>query len=122
MSVGDVAHVHDALMDMMADERFQLPTEANNICLTICKAMLANLKSSSVDSSIFSTWLVNQLEQKASESFSEATSHINREKLWSNFYQFQISTLLQEKWTTYLQMLELPAKPIFYQNFYQYPL
>ena len=114
--VGNVAHVRDALMDMMADESFHLPTEANHTCLTIAKAMSSNLKSSSEDSSVFCAWLVNQLEQIVSESFSETTSHINRDKLWSSFYQFQVSTLLQEKWTSYLHMLELPAKPIFFQT------
>ena len=52
LCVGDVAHVHDALMDIMADESFQFPTEANQTCLTTCtcKAMLSKLKLPSVES------------------------------------------------------------------------
>ena len=50
--------------------------------------MLSKLKSPSEESLTFCTWLinlVNQLQQISSESFSEATSHIDREKLWSSY-------------------------------------
>ena len=87
------AHIHDSLKGIIADESFLLPTEANQIRLTNCKSMLTKLKSLSEESSTFCTWLVNQLQQISSESFSEATSYINRENYGLSFINFRyIST------------------------------
>ena len=61
--VDDVAHVRDAIMDMMADESYHLPSEANQMCLSMAKAVSAELQSLSEDSVAFCSWLVNKLEQ-----------------------------------------------------------
>ena len=44
-----IGHVYDALLDMVADESYQLQTEANNACLKTATAMLIELKSPSLD-------------------------------------------------------------------------
>ena len=59
-------------MDMMADESFHVPTEANDNCLNTAKAVLADLKSPSLESSTFCSWLVKQLEKITEEAFSTA--------------------------------------------------
>ena len=35
--IDDVTHVRDAVMDMMADESYHLPSETNQICLSMAK-------------------------------------------------------------------------------------
>ena len=44
-----IGHVYDALLDMVADENYQLQTEVNNACLKTARAMLIELKSPSLD-------------------------------------------------------------------------
>ena len=110
-----MAHVHDAVVDMIADESYHLPTEANHTCLILAKAVLSDLKSLSVDSSNFCTWLVNQLEQIVKESFFETKSHLNKEKLWSNFYQFQVSEVLRENGTPIYNYWTCQLKPYFFK-------
>jgi len=72
--VDNVAHVHHAIMDMMADVSYHLPSDANQICLSIVKAVSEELRSPSQDSVAFCGWLVNQLEQIVDQSFSITTS------------------------------------------------
>ena len=110
-----MAHVRDAAMDMMADESYHLPSEANQICLSMAKKVSAELRSPSEHSVEFCGWLVNQLEQMVDQSYS-STSQLNREKLWMCFYQLQASKLLQDKWRNYLELLQLTNKAIFFQN------
>ena len=63
----DVTHVRNAIMDMMADESYHLPSEANQICLSLAKAVSEELQSQSQDSVAFCTWLVTQLQQIENE-------------------------------------------------------
>ena len=111
-----MAHVRDAIMDMMADESYHLPSEANHICLSMAKVVSAELQSPSEDSVAFCSWLVNQLVQIVDRSFSSTTSQLNREKLWMYFYQLQVSKLFQDKWSDYLELIQLTGKAIFFQN------
>jgi len=110
-------HFQDALLDMVADESYHIPTEGNKCCLKIAREILAELKSPSQQSSTFCSWLVKELEKITEQSFSTATSCINREKLWTKFYQFQISPRFTEKWKLYLQAINLPDKVIFFQSY-----
>jgi len=107
----------DALLDMVADESFHIPSENNNCCLKIARQILAELKSPSSQSSTFCSWLTKELEKITEESFSTATSRINREKLWTQYYQFQVSQRFTERWKLYLQSLKLPDKAIFFQSY-----
>ena len=47
--IDDVAHIRDAIMDMMADESYHLSSEANQICLclSMAKAVSVELQSPS---------------------------------------------------------------------------
>ena len=54
----DVAHFCDAMIDMMADESYHLPSEANQICLSIAKGVLEKLQSPSQGCSLL--WLAGQ--------------------------------------------------------------
>ena len=101
----DVTHVRDAIMDMMADESYHLPSEANQICLSLAKAVSEELRSPSQNSVAFCTWLVTQLQQIVDQSFSSTTSRLNRENLWMSFYQLQVSKSFRDKWNNYLQFL-----------------
>ena len=112
----DVAHVRDAVMDMMADESYHLPSEVNQICLSIAKAVSEELQSPSQDSVAFCGWLVTQLQQIVDQSFSSTTSRLNREMLWKSFYQLQVSKSFKDKWNDYLQFLKLTSKAVFFQN------
>jgi len=107
----------DALLDMVADESFHIPSENNNCCLKIARQILAELKSPSSQSTTFCSWLTKELEKITEESFSTATSRINREKLWTQYYQFQVSQCFTERWKLYLQSLKLPDKAIFFQSY-----
>ena len=82
----------------------------------MAKAVSEELQSPSQDSIAFCNWLVTQLEQIVDESFSCATSRLNREKLWMSFYQLQVSRSFKDKWNEYLQFLRLKSKAIFFQN------
>lgn len=101
---------------MMADESYHLPSEVNQICLSIAKAVSEELRSPSQDSIAFCSWLVTQLQQIVDQSFSSTASRLNREKLWMSFYQLQVSKSFQDKWNDYLQFLRLTSKAIFFQN------
>ena len=113
-----VAHVYDALLDMVADESYQVPSEANDACLKTARAMLTELKSPSLgDTRVFAGWLIEKLESIVDKSFTQATSSVNKEKLWTEFYQLQTSVLFREKWKSYLCLLKLPQKVIFFQSY-----
>ena len=114
--IDDVTHVRDAVMDMMADESYHLPSETNQICLSMAKVISAELQSPSEHSVAFCSWLVNQLVQIVDQSFSSTTSQLNREKLWMCFYQLQASKMFQNKWSDYLKLLQLSNKATFFQN------
>ena len=114
--VDEVKHFQDALLDMVADESYHIPTEANNCCLKIAREILAELKSPSQQSSNFCSWLTKELEKITEQSFFTATSCVNREKLWTKFYQLQVSQQFTEKWKLYLQEMKLPDKAVFFQS------
>jgi len=79
---------------MVADESYQLQTEANDACLKTARAMLIELKSPSVDeTNVFAGWLIETLESIVDKSFTLVTSSVNKEKLWTEFYQLQTSVL-----------------------------
>ena len=42
---------------------------------------------------------------------------MNKEKLWTEFYLLQTSVLFREKWKSYLCLLKLPQKAIFFQSY-----
>ena len=104
-------------MDMVADESYQIPSEANDTCLKVARTMLTELKSPSLDDTHdFASWLMKKLESIVDKSFTQATSSVNREKWWTEFYQLQASVLFCEKWRSYLHLLGLPQKAIFFQS------
>lgn len=89
LSVDDVAHVTDALMDMIADESYHLPTEANHACL----AMLAELKSPSVDNTYdICSWLISNVEKFVDQSSSQETLCLNRENYGWSFINFRFQS------------------------------
>ncbi|XP_065893800.1 uncharacterized protein [Dysidea avara] len=113
-----VAHVYDALLDMVADKSYQVPSEATDACLKTARAMLTELKLPSLgDTCVFAGWLIEKLESIVDKSFTQATSSVNKEKLWTEFYQLQTSVLFREKWKSYLCLLKLPQKAIFFQSY-----
>ena len=81
---------------MLADESYQLPTKGNDIYLHAAKNVAASLQTPSEPTRIFCDWLITNLN-KIVESATKSTGCLNREKLWTECYQLQISSAFTDK-------------------------
>ena len=57
------AHLRHAVMDMLIDESYQLPTKGNDICLRAAKNVAASLQTPSEETRIFCDWLITNLNK-----------------------------------------------------------
>ena len=101
---------------MSADESYHLPTTGNEVCLKAARIMITSLQSPSCETCSFCDWLIQSLETVVNQSLSESSGCLKREKLWKDYYQLQVSTSFKNKWALYLETLNLPAEPIFFQS------
>ena len=79
------------------------------------KNVSASLRIPSEESKVFCCWLIGSLE-KIIGSAKKSTGCLNREKLWTEYYQLQISTVFTEKWKSFLQTISAPTEAIFFQH------
>ena len=112
----NIDHVRDAVVDMSADESYHLPTTGNEVCLKAARIMISSLQSPSQEARSFCDWLIQSLETVVNQSLSESSGCLKRERLWQDYYQLQVSTSFKNKWAFYLETLDLPAEPIFFQS------
>lgn len=98
------------------DESYQLPTKGNNICLSAINGIMASLQTPSEDSRIFCNWLITNLNDVVNQACSNSTGGLNREKLWTAYYQLQISSVFLEKWKAFLESINAPTEAIFFQH------
>jgi len=90
---------------------------SQQLLLENCKGNFSGVEVSVTTKLNISSWLTKEFEKIMEESFSIAISHINMKKLWTQFYQFQVSQHFTERWKLYLQSLKLPDKAIFFQSY-----
>ena len=103
-------------MDMSIDESYQLPTKGNDMCLCAAKNVAASLQIPSEETSVFCDWLITNLNKIVHGSSNKSTGCLNREKLWTDYYQFQISLVFTEKWKGFLQSISAPTEAIFFNT------
>lgn len=111
----DTSYFLDAVLDLLADESFQLPTKGNETCISSAKSLMNNLKTPSEHSKLFCKWLVTKLNEIVHAAISD--DRVNKEALWPKLYQLQISTSFEERWTSYLTSINIPVEPIFFQHY-----
>ena len=104
-------------MELLADESFQLPTKLNEICINVAKAVMKDLQAPSSSSEIFCNWIVTKLSEIVNKAITPNCTRINKEALWPKLFQLQCTSSFIEQWQTYLTTLQLPAEPVFYQNY-----
>ena len=110
-----IAQLRHAVMDMSVDESYQLPTKGNDICLRAAKSVAASLQTPSKETSVFCDWLITNLS-KIMDGSANSSGSLNREKLWTEYYQLQISPAFTEKWEGFLQSVSAPTEAIFFQH------
>lgn len=114
--VTDVVRLRQAVLEMSADESYHLPTKGNDICLRAVKAVIATLQTSSEEKSVFCDWLVTNLNEIVERASSSSTGCLNRERLWTEYYQLQISSIFTVKWKNFLNSANAPPEGIFFQH------
>ena len=112
MPLDYIAQLCHAVMDMSVDKSYQLPTKGNDICLRAAKNVAASLQTPSEETSVFCDWLITNLNKIMDGSVNSSGS-LNREKLWTEYYQLQISPAFTEKWGGFLQSVSAPTEAIF---------
>ena len=82
-------------MDMSVNESYQLPTKGNDICLRAAKNVAASLQILSEETSVFCDWLITNLS-KIMDGSANSSGSYNREKLWTEYYRLQISSIYRK--------------------------
>ena len=115
-----IAQLHHAVMDMSVDETINY-LQREMICLRAAKNVAASLQTPSKETSVFCDWLITNLN-KIMDGSANSSGSLNREKLWTEYYQLQISPpAFTEKWEGFLQSVSAPTEAIFFstvQKFY----
>ena len=106
--INAVARLCHAVFDMSADESYQLPSKGNDTCKKCINKFADSIR-------VFCSWLIGSLE-KIIRSAKKSTGCFTREKLWTEYYRLQISTVFTEKWKSFLQTINTPTEAIFFQH------
>ena len=77
------------------------------------KNVAASLQTPSEETSVFCDWLMTNLNKIMDGSVNSSGS-LNREKLWTEYYQLQISPAFTEKWGGFLQSVSAPTEAIYF--------
>ena len=86
-----------------------------DICLCAAKNIAASLQTLSEQTRIFCDWLNTNLN-KIVKSATKSTGCLNRDKLWTEYYQLQISSVFTDKWKGFLLTIGAPTEDIFFQH------
>ena len=63
----------------------------------------------------FAGWLIETLKSIVNKLFTQVTLSVNKEKLWTEFYQLQTSVLFREKWKSVL--VRIITESNFFQSY-----
>ena len=113
----EISYFLDAALELLADESYHLPTRPNEICTNAAKSVMTDLKLPSESSRQFCCWIISKLCNIVKAAIAPNCTRINKEGLWPKLYQLQISTAFAEQWCSYLTSIQVPAEPVFYQNY-----
>ena len=113
----EISYLLDAVLELLADESFHLPTRPNEICINAAKSVIKDLKTPSDSLRQFCCWIITELSSIVHAAISSECTRINKEALWPKLYQLQISTSFAEQWCSYLTSLQIPTEPIFSQHY-----
>ena len=108
--------VRGAVISILADESFTIPTDGAKKCLEIVQEVMKQFaaQTSADDAPVtFSFWLVKILEEVVKR-LMKRSGVINPEQLWSRYHELTISEVFKKGWEEVLEYSKVDKEPMFY--------